>query len=128
VKASLIQMNSRSDKPANIAAAKDLMERAIAEEHPDLLVLPEMLDWEVLCRARAIETQTYFLAAAQWGGHTRGKETRYSYGHSLIADPWGHVIAKASDGIGSVTARIDPQRVAKVRQGMPVALHNVLEG
>jgi nitrilase len=45
----------------------------------------------------------------------------------LIVDPWGHVIAKASDGIGSVTARIHPERVAKVRQGMPVALHKVLE-
>lgn len=84
--------------------------------------------WEVLCRARAIETQTYLLAAAQWGGHTRGNQTRYSYGHSLIADPWGHVIAKASDGVGIVTARLEPARVAAVRQDIPVARHKVLEG
>jgi nitrilase len=83
--------------------------------------------WEVLCRARAIETQTYFLAAAQWGGHTRGNQTRHSYGHSMIVDPWGHVVAKASDGAGIVTARLEPERVARVRQDMPIAQHKVLE-
>ena len=81
--------------------------------------------WEVLCRARAIETETYFLAAAQTGPHTQGNETRHTYGHSLIADPWGHVVAKASDGPGIVSARIDPALVAKVRAQIPVAQHAV---
>jgi deaminated glutathione amidase len=81
--------------------------------------------WEVLCRARAIETETYFCAAAQTGAHTLGNQLRHSYGHSLIADPWGHVIAKASDGAGIVAARIDLERVKKVRAQIPVAQHRV---
>jgi deaminated glutathione amidase len=79
--------------------------------------------WEVLCRARAIETQTYFCAAAQTGTHAEGREIRHTYGHSLVADPWGHVIAKASDGVGIVSARIELERVKKVRAQIPVAQH-----
>ncbi|ACB97018.1 carbon-nitrogen hydrolase family protein [Beijerinckia indica] len=81
--------------------------------------------WEVLLRARAIETQAYVCAPAQTGPHSIGKETRQSYGHSLIVDPWGHVIAKASDGVGFVSARIDPALAAKVRAQIPVASHKV---
>jgi nitrilase len=81
--------------------------------------------WEVLCRARAIETETYFLAAAQTGSHIAGNEVRQTYGHSMVIDPWGHVVAKASDGAGVVSTRIDPQRVAKVRAQIPVARHKV---
>jgi predicted amidohydrolase len=83
--------------------------------------------WEVLCRARAIETETYFAACGQTGTYmAAGNEKRFTYGHSLVADPWGHVIAKASDGVGFVTARIDPARIAKVRQQIPVAEHKVI--
>lgn len=82
--------------------------------------------WEVLCRARAIETQCYFLAAAQTGAFEQGGEKRFTYGHSLVCDPWGHVIAKASDGVGFVSARIDPARIAQVRQQIPLASHKVL--
>ena len=81
--------------------------------------------WEVLCRARAIETQSYFAAAAQCGTHLSGNEPRQTYGHSLVADPWGHVIAKASDGPGHVSARIDPALVARVRAMIPVTAHRV---
>jgi nitrilase len=81
--------------------------------------------WEVLCRARAIETETYFCAAAQTGSHVAGKEVRYTYGHSLVADPWGHVIAKASDGPGLVSARIELDRVKRVRAQIPLAQHRV---
>lgn len=81
--------------------------------------------WEVLCRARAIETETYFCAAAQTGSHLAGKDMRFTYGHSLVADPWGHVIAKASDGPGLVTARIELDRVKKVRAQIPLAQHRV---
>jgi deaminated glutathione amidase len=79
--------------------------------------------FEVLCRARAIETETYFCAAAQTGAHTDGTEIRHTYGHSLVADPWGHVIAKESDGVGIVSARIELDRVKKVRAQIPVAQH-----
>lgn len=81
--------------------------------------------WDVLCRARAIETETFFCAAGQTGAHQQGGETRFTYGHSLIADPWGHIVAKASDGVGYVAARIDMKRVEKVRAMIPVAQHKV---
>jgi nitrilase len=84
--------------------------------------------WEVLLRARAIETQTYLCASAQTGWFSVGNEQRATYGHSLVADPWGHVVAKASDGIGIVSTRIDSAVVAKVRQMIPVAQHRVKIG
>ncbi len=79
--------------------------------------------WEVLLRARAIETQTYVLAPAQWGRYGSG---RHSYGHTLIADPWGHVIAKARDGVGYVATRLDLDEVDRIRRRMPCAEHRVL--
>lgn len=84
--------------------------------------------WEVLCRARAIETETYFAAPAQTGAHQTGEDTRQTYGHSLIVDPWGHVIGRASDGPGLVSARLDLERVAKVRRQIPVRDHRVALG
>lgn len=80
--------------------------------------------WEVLLRARAIETQTYVLAPAQWGRYAGG--SRACYGHSLVADPWGHVIAKAQDKVGYIAARLDLEEVARVRARMPCAEHRVL--
>jgi deaminated glutathione amidase len=80
--------------------------------------------WEVLLRARAIETQTYVLAPAQWGQYAGGR--RACFGHSLIADPWGHVIAKAQDRVGYVAARLDLEEVERVRARMPCAQHRVL--
>lgn len=79
--------------------------------------------WEVLMRARAIESQSWILAAASWGQYEERGAARSVYGHSLIADPWGHVVAKASDGIGWATARIDPALTARVRRDMPVLQH-----
>ncbi|MCS6853130.1 MAG: carbon-nitrogen hydrolase family protein [Elioraea sp.] len=82
--------------------------------------------WEVLLRARAIETQCWIAAAATWGRHQERNETRFTYGHSLIADPWGHVVAKASDGEGWATARLDHRLTARVRRDMPLMDHRVL--
>jgi predicted amidohydrolase len=81
--------------------------------------------WEVLLRARAIETETYVCAAGQTGLHMQGGEPRATWGHSMVVDPWGHVTARASDGVGYVAARIDPARVANVRAMIPVARHKV---
>ncbi|MBL8805673.1 MAG: carbon-nitrogen hydrolase family protein [Rhodospirillales bacterium] len=81
--------------------------------------------WEVLCRARAIETETYFCASGQTGSFRAGNGMRQTYGHSMVVDPWGHVVARASDGIGIVTTRIEPARVAQVREMIPVAKHRV---
>ncbi len=106
--------------------------QALADRGATLIALPAAFTmqtgkdhWEVLCRARAIETETYFCAAAQTGSFQQGNETRHTYGHSLVADPWGHVVARASDGVGLASARIDPARVAKVRAMIPVAQHRV---
>jgi nitrilase len=84
--------------------------------------------WETLIRARAIETQCWIAAPATWGTHLDGakQEKRLTYGHSLVCDPWGQVVAKASDGIGWATARIDPLLTARVRRDMPVLDHRRL--
>jgi nitrilase len=83
--------------------------------------------WEVLIRARAIETQCWFAAPAAWGRHLDGgKEPRFTYGHSLVCDPWGHVVAKVSDGTGWATARIEPALTQRVRRDMPVLEHRRL--
>ncbi len=110
--------------------------QALAAKGAQMIALPAAFTqqtgkdhWEVLCRARAIETQTFLCAAAQTRAHVagndKGLEKRLTYGHSLVADPWGHVIAKASDGVGIVSTRIDAARVAKVREQIPVARHKV---
>lgn len=78
--------------------------------------------WEVLLRARAIENQCYVLAPNQWGHHG-GK--RHSYGHSMIIDPWGHVIARVSDGEGWATAWLEPSKLASVRRHLPCLDHRV---
>ena len=80
--------------------------------------------WEVLLRARAIETQSWIVAPACYGRHFDGNnEPRMTFGHSLICDPWGLVVAQASDGIGWVTARTDQAITQRVRRDMPVLAH-----
>lgn len=76
--------------------------------------------WESLLRARAIETQSYVIAAAQGGLHN---EKRRSYGHSMIVNPWGEVVAELGDEYTEpqiVTADIDLDLVSKVRREMPL--------
>lgn len=76
--------------------------------------------WHVLLRARAIESQCYVLAPAQWGSHGHGRVT---YGHALICDPWGTVLAECSDGEGIAVAEVDPARVDSVRAQLPSLKH-----
>lgn len=83
--------------------------------------------WEVLVRARAIETQCWFAAPAAYGKHLGASGGwRWTYGHSLLCDPWGHVVAKVSDGTGWTTARIDQGLTARVRGDMPIFVQNRL--
>lgn len=83
--------------------------------------------WEPLIRARAIETQCWIAAPATWGKHTDAKSSpRFTYGHSLICDPWGTIVARISDGTGWTTARIDPAVTERVRRGIPVMEHRRL--
>lgn len=83
--------------------------------------------WEPLIRARAIETQCWLAAPATWGKHLDAKgAARLTYGHSLVCNPWGTVVAQASDGVGWVTARIDQALTERVRRDMPVLDHRRL--
>jgi len=80
--------------------------------------------WEVLLRARAIETQCYIIAAATCGTHSDAAgKPRETYGHSLICDPWGRVVATVAAGEGHAAAEIDMGSLAKVRAAMPVLDH-----
>jgi predicted amidohydrolase len=72
--------------------------------------------WHVLHRARAIETGSFMISAAQGGLHEDGRET---FGHSLIVDPWGRVLAEAGTEPGIILAEIDPVLVAEVRGRIP---------
>lgn len=78
--------------------------------------------WHTLLRARAIEAQAWVLAPAQEGRHDPAG-ARQSYGHSLIVDPWGVVVAERGEGPGLALAEIDLARVHQVRAAMPVAAH-----
>jgi deaminated glutathione amidase len=107
--------------------------QALAARGADIIALPAAFTlqtgkdhWEVLARARAIETECYFVACAQTGSFSAGGEVRHTYGHSLVVDPWGHVVAKASDGVGFIATRLDPALIGKVRGMIPVAKHKVL--
>ncbi len=76
--------------------------------------------WQVLMRARAIEAELFVVAAAQAGHHEDGRET---YGHSLVADPWGELILEMGGGPGLALAEIDLARIAEVRARIPVHQH-----
>ena len=73
--------------------------------------------WHVLLRARAIECQAYVIAPAQHGAH--GHRNRQSFGHALVVDPWGRIVAECDDGDGFAIASIDPAEVERVRRELP---------
>ncbi|MDF1722828.1 MAG: carbon-nitrogen hydrolase family protein [Minwuia sp.] len=97
--------------------------RDLAKAGADVLTMPSAFTaetgkahWHVLLRARAIENGCFVIAAAQTGAHDGGRET---YGHSLVVDPWGEVLADGGTDTGYVTAEIDMDKVAKARQSVP---------
>ncbi|MDH5723154.1 MAG: carbon-nitrogen hydrolase family protein [Alphaproteobacteria bacterium] len=77
--------------------------------------------WETLLRARAIETGSYVLAAAQSGNHDGARNT---YGHSMIIGPWGEVLADAGQGVNIIYADIESQAVTKARNAIPCLQHD----
>jgi predicted amidohydrolase len=79
--------------------------------------------WDILLRARAIENQCYVLAAAQGGVHPNGRRT---WGHSMLVDPWGEVLAVLPEGEGVVSGDIDLARLETVRDNLPALRHRVL--
>jgi predicted amidohydrolase len=79
--------------------------------------------WHALLRARAIETQCYVVAAAQVGEHPRGRRT---FGHSLIVDPWGAILAEKNEGTGVIVAELSRPELEDVRARMPLERHRRL--
>jgi len=101
--------------------------RALAEAGASFLAVPSAFTrqtgeahWHVLLRARAIENSCYVLAAAQGGKHENGRET---FGHSLIIDPWGTIVAEGGTEPGVVMADVDPATVSAARAKIP-SLHH----
>ncbi|MGZ4430663.1 MAG: nitrilase-related carbon-nitrogen hydrolase, partial [Gaiellales bacterium] len=84
-----------------------------------------MAHWEPLLRARAIENQAFVLAAGQHG--YPGGGSKPSYGHSMIIDPWGTVLAQAPDGDHVIAADLDLDSQQRVRERLPALRHRVLE-
>ncbi len=118
--------------PTGLSVCYDLrfpeLFRAMGEVN--LIILPAAFTWttgkahwEVLLRARAIENQCYVLAPAQGGRHPSGRVT---FGHSLVIDPWGEVLACQAEGPGVVVADLDPARIAAVRESLPALRHRCL--
>jgi deaminated glutathione amidase len=135
---------SRSYRPGEIAVVADLpwgrlglsvcydlrfpaLYRALAEAGSSFLAIPSAFTrqtgeahWHVLNRARAIENGSFVLAAAQGGKHENGRET---FGHSLVVDPWGRIVAEGGTEPGVVLASIDPAEVAAARAKIPSLQH-----
>ncbi len=104
--------------------------RALMQPPCDLLSVPSAFTfttgrahWETLLRARAIENQCYVIAPAQGGTHENGRRT---WGHSLVVDPWGEVVALLEEGEGVVLAEVDTERIAQVRAQLPALRHRRL--
>jgi predicted amidohydrolase len=105
-----------------------LLYRSLAQAGADFLAIPSAFTvptgkahWHVLMRARAIENGCFVFAPAQWGEHAEGRRT---YGHSLIVDPWGEVLADGGEGVGIVSARIEVAAIAKARRMVPSLQHD----
>lgn len=105
--------------------------RKLAEKGAEILSVPSAFTkltgeahWHVLLKARAIENTSFIFAPAQTGLHG---EKRRTFGHALIIDPWGEVLADAGDKPGLALAHIDPAKLREVRQRMPSLRHRVMK-
>ncbi|WP_287964880.1 carbon-nitrogen hydrolase family protein [Diaphorobacter sp.] len=104
--------------------------RAHARAGADLLLVPSAFTyttgrahWELLLRARAVENLAYVLAPAQGGTHENGRRT---WGHSMLVDPWGQVLAQQDEGAGVVLGELDAGHLNQVRGQLPALTHRVL--
>jgi deaminated glutathione amidase len=79
--------------------------------------------WEILLRARAIENQCYVLASAQGGKHENGRRT---WGHSMLIDPWGKIVAQLAEGEGYIVGEIDDKLIQSLRENLPALRHRKL--
>ena len=135
---------SRNYRPGELAVLADLpwgrlgltvcydlrfpaLYRALAEAGATMLTIPSAFTkqtgeahWHVLIRSRAVENGCFVFAAAQGGRHENGRDT---FGHSLIVDPWGRILAEGDTEPGLIVAEIDPAEVAKARARIPSLQH-----
>ena len=102
--------------------------RALAQGGADFISVPSAFTrptgqahWHVLMRTRAIENGCFIFAPAQTGVHEGGRKT---FGHSLIVDPWGQVLADGGKETGFITAEIDPAEVKAARAKIPSLTHD----
>ena len=107
--------------------------RALAARGAEVLFIPAAFrhetgadHWDVLLRARAIENQAFVVAAAQWGIWGPPGRERQNHGNSLVADPWGRVVARAPEGVGVTFAELDLGEVRRVREALPALRHRRL--
>ncbi len=108
----------------------ELYRKLVKDLGAQLVVIPSAFTahtgaahWHTLMRARAIEDQVWVVAPAQWGRHN---DKRESYGHSLIVDPWGAIVAERAEGDGVITATLDSTVLELRRSQMPCLRHAVL--
>jgi len=135
---------SRNYRPGELAVLADLpwgrlgltvcydlrfpaLYRALAEAGATMLTIPSAFTkqtgeahWHVLIRSRAVENGCFVFAAAQGGRHENGRDT---FGHSLIVDPWGRILAEGDTEPGVIVAEIDPAEIAKARARIPSLQH-----
>lgn len=97
----------------------------------DLIVMPAAFTfttgrahWELLLRTRAVENQCYLLASAQGGHHENGRRT---WGHSMLVDPWGEILAQHPEGEGLVMGKVDFARLREIRLNLPALQHRVMQ-
>jgi predicted amidohydrolase len=108
-----------------------------AAEEADVILIPAAFlvstgkaHWDILVRARAIESQCYVLASCQWGEHRSVKSpgaTRWTYGNTMIVDPWGEVVARAENGDQVLHADLRKSVIQKVREQIPMKNHRRLK-
>ena len=106
------------------------------KEEVDAIVVPAAFlvktgaaHWEVLLRARAIESQSYVLAAAQAGTHISQKNQnlkRETFGHSMVIDPWGEIIAEKKSDVGLIYVELDKKKIVSTRRQIPMKSHRRL--
>lgn len=101
--------------------------RNLVDQGMEILALPSSFTaitgrahWETLVRARAIENLSYVIAAAQGGFHLSGRET---YGHSMIVDPWGTILAQVPRGTGAISIKLDTDFLSATRRNFPCIQH-----
>ncbi len=104
--------------------------RGLVDEGAEVLLVPAAFTlhtgkdhWTLLLRARAIESQAWVVAAAQWGSHPGG---RRCYGHSMIIDPWGEIVSQCSDHTGFALGTLEAEYQAEVRRNLPSLRHRRL--